>query len=54
MTTGDFLGRYGRIGDAGPIKVKDMILAQAIEEKRRQDEAEITAFGGHLADHDED
>lgn len=32
------------------MKVKDLLLAQAIDEKRRLDEAEILAFGGHLDD----
>ncbi|MEG1879475.1 MAG: V-type ATP synthase subunit D, partial [Pseudoflavonifractor sp.] len=31
------------------MKVKDMLLAQAVEERRRQDAAAVQAFGGHLA-----
>ncbi len=32
------------------MKVKDMLLAQAIEEKRKLDAQELEAFGGHLAE----
>jgi len=32
--------------EAGPIKVKDMILKEAIEEKRAETAQAIEAFGG--------
>ena len=35
---------------AGAMQVNDMLLKQAIEEKREQDARAVEAFGGHLAD----
>lgn len=46
----DCLGLAGMCLEAGPIKVKDMLLAEAQEERRAANDKAIQAFGGNPGD----